>query len=69
MSEFDEREVFKKRVVTASLTASQRDEFDRMKAAARVVTDGALIKLALGDLSHKLGTATPAPVAPKEGTP
>ena len=69
MSEFEYREVFKKRVVTASLTKYQRDEFDRMKAAARVVTDGALVKLALSDLSHKLGTDTPIPVTPKEGTP
>ena len=53
MSAFDEREPFKKRVVTASLTVQQRAEFDRMKAALHVVTDGALIKMALSDLSHK----------------
>ncbi len=56
VSSFDDREPFKKRVVTVSITASQRAEFDRMKEAAHVVTDGALIKVALSDLSHKLGT-------------
>lgn len=53
MSAFDEREPFKKRIVSASLTAEQRAEFDRMKEKLHVVTDGALIKHALAALSHQ----------------
>jgi len=53
MSAFDEREPYKKRVTTVSLTAEQRVEFNKLKDALHVVTDGALIKIALSDLSHK----------------
>lgn len=53
MSAFDEKEPFKKRIVSASLTAEQRAEFDRMKEKLHVVTDGALIKHALSALSHQ----------------
>lgn len=56
MSAFEERPPFKKRVITASLTEEQRREFDRMKERLHVVTDGALIKRALADLSHALAT-------------
>lgn len=55
-SSFDESMPYKKRIISASLTATQREEFDRMKVAAKITTDGGLIKLALADLSHKLGT-------------
>lgn len=54
MSTFDEREPFKKRIVTASITKEQRDEFDRLKDRLHIVTDGALIKRALADLSHQV---------------
>ncbi|MGN7969003.1 hypothetical protein [Microbacterium sp. 22296] len=52
MSTFDEREPFKKRVVTASLTGEQRQEFDQIKTALGITSDGALIKRALADLSR-----------------
>lgn len=54
MSAFDEKPPWKKRVVTASLTEQQRAEFDQMKKRLHIVTDGALIKRALADLSHSL---------------
>lgn len=58
VSAFDEREPHKKRIISASITAEQRAEFDRLKAALNVVTDGALIKRALSDLSHKTFPST-----------
>ena len=60
MSEFDERKTFKKRVITASITAKQRVEFDLIKRALGITSDGALIKKALADLS----AATPLGTAP-----
>jgi hypothetical protein len=59
VSAFDEKEPFKKRIVSASLTAEQRAEFDELKERLHVVTDGALIKHALSALSHQ--TFTPDP--------
>ena len=53
MSAFDDREPYKKRVTTVSLTAEQRKEFDLLKGALGLKTDGALIKLALSRLSHE----------------
>jgi len=44
---FTEREPFKKRVITVSITAEQRKQFDALKAKTRTVTDGAMIKKAL----------------------
>ncbi len=54
VSAFDEREPFKKRIVSASLTAEQRAEFDAMKARLSITSDGALIKRALADLSRAI---------------
>ena len=63
MSAFDEREPFKKRIVSASLTVEQRAEFDAMKLALGIATDGALIKRALADLSRATLTK-PADLSP-----
>jgi hypothetical protein len=54
VSAFDEKPPFKKRVITVSLTAEQQAEFNAMKERLHVVTDGALIKRALADLSHEV---------------
>lgn len=59
MSAFDERPDFKKRVITVSVTAEQADEFKRLKAAiedeqSRSLSDGAIIKRALKELSVKV---------------
>ena len=54
MSTFDGKLQFKKRVTTVSLTAAQRAEFDQMKERLHILTDGALIKRALADLSHEV---------------
>jgi len=52
MTAFDEKPPFKKRIVSASLTAEQRAEFDALKRALGIDQDGALIKKALADLSR-----------------
>ena len=52
MSAFDERAPFKKRVVAVSLTEAQREEFDRLKAALDLKSDGAVVKRALASLSR-----------------
>jgi hypothetical protein len=55
VSAFDPRRPqFKKRVITASVTAEQDAEFERIKEALGVDSDGAVIKQALYDLSVKL---------------
>jgi hypothetical protein len=67
MSAFDEKTPFKKRIVSASLTAEQREEFDRMKERLHVVTDGALVKRALATLSHQ--TFENEPPTPESAVP
>jgi len=47
---FSDREPYKKRVITASITSAQRLEFDRLKEVTRTVTDGAMIKKALEEM-------------------
>jgi len=52
MSSFDEKPAFKKFIVTASLTAEQREEFDALKEIFNLKTDGALVKRGLAELAH-----------------
>ena len=63
MSAFDEKPQFKKRIVSASLTPEQREEFDALKARLGIRSDGGLIKRALAELSR----ASPAADVESEG--
>lgn len=56
MTAFDEKAPFKKRIVSASLTAEQRAEFDQLKRKLGIDQDGALIKKALAELSRSTFT-------------
>lgn len=47
---FAEREPAKKRIISASLTADQREAFDQLKDRTHTVTDGAMIKKALSEM-------------------
>ena len=60
---FSEREPFKKRVITVSLTREQDAAFERLKDRRHVVTDGAMIKIAL---EHFIDFVSPEPHVSEE---
>ncbi|WP_136643872.1 hypothetical protein [Subtercola vilae] len=58
---FTEREPFKKRITSVSLTAEQRAAFDLLKERTHTVTDGAMIKKALERMVDDVAKNYPAP--------